>query len=312
MKNIVFLDALSLGECDLSVFKEFGNFKAYPTTAPNEVLERVKDAHIILTNKVVLNSEILSQLSSLELICITATGMNNVDLDYAKQKGIAVKNVAGYSTNAVAQHTLMIALNFLGNLRYFDEYCKSGGWSKSVIFTHIKEPIIELDGLEWGIIGLGNIGKRVSDIAKSFGANVSYYSTSGKNTQSSLTQKSLDSLLQESDIISIHAPLNENTNNLLHSGNLGLLKDGAILLNMGRGGIVNEQDVATALKSKNFYFGTDVLQSEPMAKNHPLLNPTIAHKLIITPHYAWAYDKARARLIDGVRKNIQEFVKNKV
>ena len=312
MKNIVFLDALSLGECDLSVFKEFGNFKTYPTTAPNEVLERSKDAHIILTNKVVLNSEILSQLPNLELICITATGMNNVDLDYAKQKGIAVKNVAGYSTNAVAQHTLMIALNFLGNLRYFDEYCKSGGWSKSVIFTHIKEPIIELDGLEWGIIGLGNIGKRVSDIAQSFGANVSYYSTSGKNTQSNLTQKSLDSLLQESDIISIHAPLNENTNNLLHSGNLGLLKDGAILLNMGRGGIVNERDVATALESKNFYFGTDVLQSEPMAKNHPLLNPMIAHKLIITPHYAWAYDKARARLIDGVRKNIQEFVKNKV
>ena len=312
MKNIVFLDALSLGECDLSVFASFGNFRAYPTTAPSEVLEHTKDAHIILTNKVVLDSAILAKLANLELICITATGMNNVDLAYAKQQGIVVKNVAGYSTNAVAQHTLMVALNFLGNLRYFDEYCKSGGWSKSAVFTHIKEPIRELDGLEWGIIGLGNIGKRVCDIAQNFGANVSYYSTSGKNTDSRIEQKSLDSLLQESDIISIHAPLNQNTKNLLHSGNLGLLKKGAMLLNMGRGAIVNEEDVATLLESKDFYFGTDVLAPEPMTKNHPLLNPKIANKIIITPHYAWAYDKARARLIDGVKKNIQEFIENKV
>lgn len=306
----MFLDALSLGECDLSVFKAFGNFITYPNTTPSEILDRAKDAHIILTNKVVLDSEILSKLPNLELICITATGMNNVDIAYAKQKGIAVKNVAGYSTNAVAQHTLMIALNFLGNLRYFDEYCKSGGWSKSAVFTHIKEPIMEIDGLEWGIIGLGNIGKRVRDIAQSFGANVSYYSTSGKNHDLSLNQKSLEALLQESDIISIHAPLNENTNNLLHSGNLPLLKKGAILLNMGRGGIVNEQDIATLLESKDFYFGTDVLAIEPMSTNHPLLNPKIAHKLLITPHYAWAYDKARNRLIDGVRKNIQDFIQN--
>ncbi|WP_394998065.1 D-2-hydroxyacid dehydrogenase [uncultured Helicobacter sp.] len=308
MKNIVLLDSQTLGECDLSVFERFGNFTHYPTTSPQEVLSRCKDAHIVLTNKVVLDSALLAQLPSLELICITATGMNNVDLDYAKQRGIVVKNVAGYSTNAVAQHTLMMALNLLGNLGYYDGYCKSGEWSRSAIFTHIKDPIREIDGLEWGIIGLGTIGRRVAQLAQGFGAKVSYHSTSGNNTNASYPHKDLNTLLSTSDIISIHAPLNPQTNNLLHAGNLGLLKDHAILLNMGRGGIVNEADIAKILESKPIYFGADVLAKEPMEPNHPLLNPKIAHKILLTPHYAWAYDKARARLLEGVLKNIAEFV----
>lgn len=309
MKNIVLLDSQTLGECDLKVFEQFGNFTHYPTTNPQEILQRCQDAHIILTNKVILDADTLSKLPKLELICITATGTNNVDLEYAKQKGIAVKNVAGYSTNAVAQHTLMMALNLLGNLNYYDTYCKSGEWSRSAIFTHIKDPIRELDGLEWGIIGLGTIGQRVAQLAQSFGAKISYHSTSGNNKNAQYLHKDLDSLLRTSDIISIHAPLNPQTNNLLNANNLTLLKDHAILLNVGRGGIVNEADIAHILESKPLYFGTDVLAKEPMESNHPFLNPKIAHKLLITPHYAWAYDKARTRLLEGVIKNIAEFVK---
>lgn len=308
MKNIVLLDSQTLGECDLKVFEQFGNFTHYPTTNPQDILQRCQDAHIILTNKVILNADTLSKLPKLELICITATGTNNVDLEYAKQKGIAVKNVAGYSTNAVAQHTLMMALNLLGNLNYYDAYCKSGEWSRSTIFTHIKDPIRELDGLEWGIIGLGTIGQRVAQLAQSFGAKISYHSTSGNNKNAQYLHKDLDSLLRTSDIISIHAPLNPQTNNLLNANNLTLLKDHAILLNVGRGGIVNEADIAHILESKPLYFGTDVLVKEPMESNHPFLNPKIAHKLLITPHYAWAYDKARTRLLEGVIKNIAEFV----
>ena len=309
MKNIVLLDSQTLGECDLKVFEQFGNFTHYPTTNPQEILQRCQDAHIILTNKVILDADTLAKLPKLELICITATGTNNVDLEYAKQKGIAVKNVAGYSTNAVAQHTLMMALYFLGNLGYYDNYCKSGEWIRSAIFTHIKDPIRELDGLEWGIIGLGTIGQRVAHLAQSFGAKVSYHSTSGNNKNAQYPHKDLDSLLRTSDVISIHAPLNLQTNNLLNANNLTLLKDHTILLNVGRGGIVNEADIAHILESKPFCFGTDVLAKEPMESNHPLLNPKIAHKLLITPHYAWAYDKARTRLLEGVIKNIAEFVK---
>lgn len=309
MKNIVLLDSQTLGDCDLSVFERFGNFTHYPTTSPQEVLEHCQNAHIVLTNKVVLDASTLAKLPQLELICITATGMNNVDLDYAKNKGIVVKNVAGYSTNAVAQHTLMMALSLLGNLAYYDAYCKSGEWSRSEIFTHIKDPIRELDGLEWGIIGLGTIGRRVAQLAQSFGAKVSYHSTSGNNTNAGYPHKDLDTLLRTSDIISIHASLNPQTNNLLHAGNLTSLKDHAILLNMGRGGIVNEQDIAQILESKPLYFGTDVLATEPMQPDHPLLNPSIAHKILLTPHCAWAYDKARERLLEGVVSNIADFLK---
>ncbi|RDU57156.1 D-2-hydroxyacid dehydrogenase [Helicobacter sp. MIT 00-7814] len=305
--NIVFLDSQTLGECDLSVFESLGNFTHYPVTSPNEVIERAKEAQIVLTNKVVLDSQILENLPNLKLICIVATGMNNVDLECAKAKGIAVKNVAGYSTNAVAQHTLMLALSFLGNLPYYERYCKNGEWVKSQTFTHIKDPLLELDCLQWGIIGLGSIGNRVAKLASAFGAKVSYFSTSGKNSNATYPQKSLEEILSTSDVISIHAPLNSATKNLLNSGNLKLLKKHAILLNMGRGGIVNEEDIAKELESRELYFGADVLENEPMKPNHPLLNPKIAHKILLTPHIAWAYDKARVRLIEGVVANIKSF-----
>lgn len=306
--KIVILDAKTLGECDLTPIKKFGEFVIYQTTTPEQTLHRCKDADIILTNKVVLDAKTLKELNNLKLICVTATGTNIIDTQTAEKMGILIKNVAGYSTNSVAQHTLTLALTFLSRLPYYDHYCKSGEWCKSDIFMHINGGLNELNGKKWGIIGLGSIGKKVATIASAFGAKISYTSTSGKNSDTTYPQKSLQDLLKESDIISIHAPLNESTNNLIAKEQLSLLKDKAIIINVGRGGIVNENDVAKILLDKNIYFATDVLQKEPMEKNHPFLNPLIQDKIILTPHIAWAYGNARETLIKMVIENIRTFI----
>lgn len=311
--NFVLLDAKTLGNSNLDGIKKLGNLTTYDTTDKKDVIKRAKDAEVILTNKVVLDAATLGKLPKLKLICVTATGMNNIDLEAAKKLKIEVKNVANYSTNAVAQHTLMFALAMLGKLRYYGKYTRSGKWSKSDIFTHIygKQEIYELDGKNWGIIGFGNIGQRVAQIAKVFGANVSYYSTSGKNSVKGFERaKTLESLLKNSDIISIHAPLNKDTQNLIAAKELKMLKKDAILINVGRGGIVNESDVAKALKGGGFYFACDVLATEPMEKNHPLLDKKLKN-LIITPHIAWAYKESRARLIAGIESNIKDFLAKK-
>lgn len=308
--NIVILDADTLGEGSFENIAKLGSLSIYPMTQGDEVVERAKDAEIILTNKVILDGKILQKLPKLKLICITATGMNNVDLEMAKRLNIEVKNVANYSTQAVAQHTLMFALSLLGKQNYYERYVKNGEWAKSNIFTHIcgEYELYELEGKKWGIIGFGNIGQRVGEIAKAFGANVSYYSTSGKNTIKGWDRvELLQTLLKESDIISIHAPLNEMTKNLITKKELHLLKKDAILINMGRGGIVNEADLAEVIMNKSFYFATDVLEKEPMAKNHPFLNEKLSN-IFITPHIAWAYKESRARLLQGVEKNIKDFL----
>ena len=230
-KNVkmVLLDAKTLGNFDIKKFEALGDFVAYPSTSEGEILERCKDAEIAITNKVVFNAKTLESLPNLKLICITATGMNNIDLDAAKRLNIEVKNVAGYSTFAVAQHTLMLALAFLGELPFYTHYCASGAWAKSDIFCNLTHDIRDLCGLEWGIIGLGEIGRRVAHLAGAFGANVSYHSTSG-NVQKVLPHKSLEELLKTSDIISIHAPLNDKTRNLIAKNELKMLKNKAILL----------------------------------------------------------------------------------
>ncbi|STQ86959.1 D-2-hydroxyacid dehydrogenase [Helicobacter muridarum] len=307
--NIVMLDSLTLGEFDTNIFSKLGNFSFYPTTKSDEVIPRCKDADIVIVNKVVLDANIIESLSNLKLICVAATGTNNIDLETAKKRGIPVKNVVGYSTYSVAQHTLTLALNLLSKLTYYSQYVASGEWAKSEIFCHLAYPIIDLKDKEWGIIGLGNIGRQVCHLVKAFGARVSYHSTSG-NIQAGIQHKSIESLLQTSDIISIHAPFNPKTQNLIADKELRLLKKGAILLNLGRGGIVNEQDLAARLKEQDFYFGSDVLEKEPMIPNHPLLNPDIASKVIITPHIAWAYKDTKDKLISMVVDNIKEFLRS--
>jgi len=307
--KIVFLDRKTLGDdINLEQFDSLGDVIYYESTKPNETLERVKDADVVVTNKVVINKEIMQQ-THIKLICITATGMNNVDLEYAKEQKIPVKNVVGYSTSSVAQLVISYILQFVQHINYYNEYVQNGGWENSEIFTNNDQPFYELHGKTVGIIGLGNIGKEVAKIATAFGCRVIYYSTSGKNTNNEFESVSLESLLKESDIISIHCALTPETNNLVNKTNLPLLKDGAILLNLGRGGLVNEEDIKECLNSKkDIYFATDVTTKEPIEKTSPLLQIEDKKRVIITPHIAWASKEARERLMNEVFKNIKESI----
>ncbi len=306
--QIVFLDRKTLGhDVKLESFNKFGDITTYESTKPEETLQRVQDAQVVVTNKVVIDKNIIDN-SSVKLICVAATGMNNIDLEYAKQKGIIVKNVSGYSTASVAQFTLSFALQFIQKIGFYDGYVKSGGWEDSDIFTNLDQPFYELDGKKWGIIGLGTIGKKVAQIASSFDCDVCYYSTSGKNNDSSYTQLPLEELLKSCDIISIHSPLNDATLDLISKTNLHLLKDKAILLNLGRGGIVNEQDISDHIDKREIYFATDVVTKEPIEKVSPLLKIKNKNRVLFTPHIAWASIEARQRLIGGIFKNINNFL----
>ncbi len=302
--KIVLLDALTFGDTDLSGFDPLGEVTVFETTSPQEVQERITDADVIVTNKVVINDEHMHNTPSLKLICVAATGMNNIDLEAAKKRNIAVKNVAGYSTDSVIQHTFSMLFYLMGHSRYYDEYVKSGAYSRSKIFTDVSRPFFEIKGKKWGIIGLGEIGRGVAKLADAFGAEVCYYSTSGKNHSQPYERLKLDELLQSCDFISIHAPLDEQTNNLLDYEQLLLCKDGAIVLNLGRGGIVNEEAIARVIDEKYIYFGLDVLTKEPMREDHPLLEVKNKENLYVTPHIAWTSVEARDKLITSVIENI--------
>ena len=252
--KIVILDAKTLGaDLDLSLLNTFGEVTTYQTTSASETASRIENADIVITNKVLIKAKEMDKAKQLKLICIAATGMNNVDLDYAKEKGIVVKNVAGYSTKSVVQHTFAMALYLIEKMAYYDNVVKSKTWSKSGLFTDVSRPYSEISGKKWGIIGFGSIGKEVATVATAFGAVVCYHSTSGKIRQEIYAHKDLENLLKECDIISIHAPLNEKTENLIAAKELALLKEGAILLNLGRGSIVNEADLALALDKREIY-----------------------------------------------------------
>lgn len=307
--NIVLLDAKTLGDdLDTSLLESFGALTVYTTTSPEETLERIREADIIITNKVVISANMMEETPGLKLICIAATGMNNVDLDAAKSKGIAVKNVAGYSTKSVVQHTFAMALYLLEKMAYYDAVVKNGSWTESGLFTDVSRPFYEIGGKKWGIIGLGTIGQEVAKIATAFGAEVSYYSTSGKNLHHAYPHQSLESLLKECDIISIHAPLNDDTYNLINETNLSWIKDDAILLNLGRGGIINETDLASELDSRVLYAGLDVLEQEPLALHNRLNEVKHNERLLITPHIAWTSIEARKKLLEGIVENIKVFM----
>ncbi|MCG3680678.1 D-2-hydroxyacid dehydrogenase [Aliarcobacter butzleri] len=309
--QIVILDRATLGfDIDVNIFSKFGNVTSYDSTKENETAQRVKNADIVLTNKVVIGKNEIDN-SNIKLICITATGMNNVDLEYAKEKNIAVKNVAGYSTSSVVQVGFSMILYFVQKLNYYKKYVDEGNWQKNELFTHIDEPFFELDKKRVGIIGLGEIGRNFAKKAKAFDCEVVYYSTSGKNNSNEYKSISLDELLKTSDIISIHAPLNENTKNLLTYKNMKNMKDGAILLNLGRGGIINENDLAKLIDEKEIYCGIDVVSKEPIEESNPLLKVKNKARLLLTPHIGWASIEARTRLVNMVAKNIEEFIDEK-
>lgn len=312
--KICILDALTLGrDIDLSPITACGEVMIYDLTAPEEVAERVKDVDVIITNKVVLNESNLKDAKNLKLITLSATGYNNIDVEYAKSRGIGVANVAGYSTGSVAQHTFAMLLYLMEHMRDYDEYVKSKAYASSNTFTYIAWPFQELGTKTLGIIGMGNIGKEVGKIAEAFGSRVIYYSTSGGNNSGSYERVDLETLLKESDIISIHAPLNDKTEALMGYKEFKMMKRNAILLNLGRGKIVVEEDLAKALNEGLIAAaGLDVLESEPIEPHNPLFLVEDQSKLLITPHIAWASVEARKVLIDEIIKNIQAYEKGEV
>ncbi len=305
--NLVLLDADTLGNVsNMHLLERYGNLQVFDKTLPDQTVSRVKHADIIITNKVVIDKAVMDKAPRLKLICIAATGTNNVDLTYAKKKGIVVKNAAGYSTFSVAQNTFAALFHLMNHINWYDNYVKSLNYSNNELFTHHGPVITELNNKTYGIIGLGTIGMAVAKIATSFGANVIYYSTSGKNKNDIYPSVSLEKLLHASDIISIHAPLNDRTRSLIGYDQLKQMKNHAILINMGRGGIVIEKELARAI-NENQIGGAcmDVYENEPLSTDNQLFEILHQDKLVLTPHIAWASLEARERLIVIVAGNIE-------
>ena len=307
--QIVFLDKKTVGDVsNFNLLHKLGTVDVYEHTREDEVIPRATGKEVIITNKVVVSREMMDALPDLKLICVAATGTNNVDLEYAGKKGIAVKNVVTYSTESVAQTTFAMLLHLLNRLSYYDAYVKSGAYAKGEIFTHHGPAFWELNGKRLGVIGLGNIGRRVARIAEGFGMEVVFYSTTGRNNNINYKRFDLDTLMGTSDVVSIHAPLTETTRDLVDYEKMKLMRPCAIIMNTGRGGIINEADLTRAL-NENLIAGAcvDVLSAEPIKPGNPLLKVLDKEKILITPHMAWASMESRARLIEGVARNIEQF-----
>lgn len=293
---------------DLSSYEILGEVVKYDFSTPQEVGSRVQDADVIVLNKVPVNEETIGTAEKLKLVCVTATGTNNLDKEYLDSRGIAWRNVAGYSTESVAQHTVALLFYLLEHLPYYDDYVKSEKYVGDRMFTHFDRKFSEINGMTWGIIGMGAIGRRVAEIAKLFGCRVIYYSTTGKNHQPLYQQVSFEELLENSDIVSVHAPLTKETENLMDENAFARMKKSAIFLNLGRGPIVSEQALAEALNQGQIRAaGLDVLCIEPMSKDNPLRGIKDSDRLMITPHIAWASVEARTRLMEIILGQIREF-----
>ncbi|MGL4344365.1 MAG: D-2-hydroxyacid dehydrogenase [Cellulosilyticaceae bacterium] len=312
--RICVLDAKTLGsDIDLSPLKALGEVEIYPLTSANQVVERIRGIDVIVTNKVVLGEAELSEAKTVKLIALTATGYNNVDLEYAKANQIGVANVAGYSTQSVAQHTFAMLFQILEQLSFYDEYVKSHAYEGNDTFAYIEKPFYEVCGKRWGIIGMGAIGQAVAKLAEAFGAEVVYYSTSGQNNSVGYQRLELEELLKSSDIVSIHAPLNEKTDNLIGYAQICQMKTSAVLLNLGRGKIVNEKDLAKALNEERIRGAAlDVLEKEPIDANNPLYTVVDSSKWLVTPHIGWASVEARTLLIQEVAQNIRGFAAGEI
>lgn len=283
---------------------------AYPVTAQEDVARRVQDADFVLVNKLLMQKSSLSGAKNLKLLLEGATGYNNIDLDYVRSRGLGAANVAGYSVQIVPQHTFALYLSLSEHIAHFDHYVKSGAYSRSGVFSHFMPGFTELEGKTWGIVGLGNIGKRVARIAEAFGCRVIYYSTSGRNNNPDYTQVDFDTLLKESDVVSIHAPLNTDTKGLFNAAAFAKMKPSAVLINVGRGPIVDEPALVDALNNGQIAgAGLDVMETEPLPADSPLFNVKDPDKLLMTPHMAWASVEARQRLVNEVALNLKAFLR---
>lgn len=309
--NIVFLETDTLGnDISLEHFHELGTVTTYNKSEPEKNAERLKDADILVVNKIPINKDLLENASKLKLIAASATGTNNIDFNYTRSRGILVSNARDYSTPSVVQHTFALLFYLYEKLSTYDHFVKDGDYSNYPMFSCFTPYFNELSGKTWGIIGLGAIGRGVAKIATAFGCKVIYYSTSGKNSTTDYSRVDFPTLLSTSDIISIHCPLNNETFELINSKTIELMQRHAFLLNLGRGPIINESDLADALiKGKIAGAGLDVLCTEPLPAENPLMKIKDSSRLIITPHMAWGTREARARCIQEVYRNIQSFIK---
>lgn len=308
--KLVILERDSAGtDIDVSCFEQFGTVACYANTTTAQVAERIKDADIIISNKAPMNQSTLADAPNVKLICLLATGYDCVDLTYCKSRGIKVANVVNYCTPAVAQHTLLLALMLSGKTAFYDQYVKSGAYSAQERFSNFDRTFHDLEGMTWGIIGMGTIGHKVASLADAFGCKVQFYSASGNSTCTDYPRVGLDTLLCTSDIVSLHCPLTDRTRSLIDKHAFEKMKPTAILINVARGPVVNTQDLYEALTTgKIMAAGLDVLEKEPMAHNNPLSQIQDSTKLIITPHMSWASVESRTRLIAEVAKNIQAFL----
>lgn len=303
--KIVFLDAATMGTSSLEPIERQGELTAWPNSTPEEAVRRVGDCEVLVVNKIKVNDRLLDAAPRLRLVCEAGTGINNIDVEACSERGIIVRNVAGYSTDSVVQQTFTHILNLLGNGAYFDNVVKSGTYSRSGLFTDYSRPFIEMAGKTLGVIGLGAIGTKVAKIGTAFGMNVIYYSTSGTNHSDEYPAVPLERLMRESDVISVHAPYNERTAGLVGEKELRMMKPKAIIVNMGRGGIVVEDALAKVIDEGLIGgAGLDVYSVEPIPADHPLLHTKHPDRLSLTPHIAWASIEARERLIQSIADNI--------
>lgn len=313
--KIVLLERNSAGtDVPVDCFKELGEVTSYANTVTvEEVAERVKDADVIVCNKAPMREESLKDAPNVKLICELATGFDNCDLAYCKKRGIQVRNVVDYSTDMVAQHTFTLALALSQKLVHYDQYVKSGAYGAQDRFSNFDVPFNELAGKVWGIVGMGNIGKRVARIAQAFGCKVIFYSITGKSTCTDYPQVDKDTLLQESDILSLHCPLSDLSRNFIDRDALKKMKKTAVLVNVARGPVVNNTDLYEALEAGEIMAaGLDVIEKEPITPENPLGKIMDSSKLIITPHLAWASVEARTRCVQGVYDNIRSFQKGEM
>lgn len=307
--DIVFLDEYSLAGRDLTAVKALGNYTGYETTTPDQTVARCAGADIVITNKVCIDAAAMEQLPRLRLICVAATGMNNIDLAAAAERGIEVRNAAGYSTHSVAETTLGSAIALLRETTYYDHYFKSGGYAASSRLFNFDRPTRQLHGRNWGIIGMGTIGREVARLAAAFGCDVRYTSTSGAVRPETCPALPLNGLLAWADIVSIHCPLNDRTRGLVGADALRRMKPSAILINVARGGIVDEQALAEALDNNRIAGAAlDVFSREPIEAESPLLRLRDPYMLLASPHNAWATAEAIDALIGCIVRNIGEFL----
>lgn len=313
--KIVFLDMATLADLtdDLARFSALGEFVTYEDTDPEDVIPRLAGAAVAITNKVYLGRAEMDQLPDLHLICISATGKNNVDLDAAAERGIPVTNVAGYSTESVAQHTFALLFALMADLVHLNAAVYDGTYHRTGGFAYWRRPLVELAGKRWGVVGLGEIGRRVAGLAVAFGAEVVYHSTSGRNTSGQpYPHLTLNELMASCDVVSVHCPLNDQTRGLIAADQLARMKPSAFLINVARGGIVAEADLVAALDAGQLAgAGLDVFTAEPLPADHPFQTVKDHSRLLLTPHVAWGSVEARRTLLEGVYGNIEDWLAGK-